>query len=368
MAGKFLFKKFSEIDLNDHFFDSLKSDYPGNANSTGFVEWFNKKSSANSTALVFNDDEGLGAFVYLKDENEPIELAGQTLNAIPRVKIGTLRLASRYYGQRLGEGAIGLALWKWQKTKYDEIYVTVFKKHDTLIGLFERFGFNHAGDNANGERVYIKNRKNIDYSDPYKSFPFVNPTFQKSGYLVVDDVYHDTLFPYSELNNTVQEQLGLSVANGISKVYVGSPTSRPHYNRGEPVLIYRKYTGTGSKGHKSCVTSFCVVNNILTAKENNRTLMTIDDLLKSISNKSVFDENDIRAKYVNEKNLTVIEMLYYGFFGAGNNVNWVWLKNNKFWPDSYPTTMRMKPEQFKIILAEGNVDVSNVIINTSRTR
>jgi len=57
------------------------------------------------------------------------------------------------------------------------------------------------------------------------------------------------------------------------------------------------------------------------------------------------------------------EKLYYGFFGAGNNVNWVWLKNNGYWPDGYPTTARLTPEQFKAILREGNVDVPNVIIN-----
>ena len=122
MAGKFLFKKFSEIDLGDSFFDSLKEDYPGSTHSTGFVDWFSKKAAAGSTALVFDDDEGLGAFVYLKDENEVIELVGGSLPAIPRIKIGTLRLAERYRGLRLGEGAIGLALWKWQKTKTQEIY------------------------------------------------------------------------------------------------------------------------------------------------------------------------------------------------------------------------------------------------------
>jgi hypothetical protein len=38
MTGKFLLKKFSEIDLSDSFFDELKTDYPSNANSTGFIE------------------------------------------------------------------------------------------------------------------------------------------------------------------------------------------------------------------------------------------------------------------------------------------------------------------------------------------
>ena len=44
MAGKFSLRKFSEINLNDPFFDSLKSDYPGNASSTGFSVWFAKKA------------------------------------------------------------------------------------------------------------------------------------------------------------------------------------------------------------------------------------------------------------------------------------------------------------------------------------
>jgi GNAT superfamily N-acetyltransferase len=364
MAGKFIFKKFSEIELDDPFFDALKSDYPGNPNSTGFVEWFCKKAAANSTALVFDDDEGLGAFVYLKDENEPIELVGRTLPAIPRIKIGTLRLAPRYRGQRLGEGAIGLALWKWQKTKREEVYVSIFEKHDMLIGQLERFGFIHAGNNLNGERIYVKSRRNVDYSDPYKSFPFINPSFQNAGYLIVDDVYHDTLFPYSELKNTLQEQIALSVANGISKIYVGSQMSLPPYRIGEPILIYRKYTGTaGSPGHKSCITTYCVVTNVIIAKENNKYKMSIDDLLKHIGNKSVFNEDEIRTKYCNERTLVIIEMLYYGFFGAGHNVNWVWLKNNNFWPSGYPTTARLTQTQFQAILKEGSVDVSNVIIN-----
>lgn len=52
MAGRFLLKKFSDIDLDDTFFDSLKMDYPGAASSTGFVDWFNKKAKNGSTALV----------------------------------------------------------------------------------------------------------------------------------------------------------------------------------------------------------------------------------------------------------------------------------------------------------------------------
>ena len=43
MAGKFYLKSFSDINLSDPFFDSLKADYPGSATSTGFIDWFYKK-------------------------------------------------------------------------------------------------------------------------------------------------------------------------------------------------------------------------------------------------------------------------------------------------------------------------------------
>ncbi len=43
MAGKFILKEFSNINLDDHFFDSLKRDYEG------FVGWYNKKASEGST-------------------------------------------------------------------------------------------------------------------------------------------------------------------------------------------------------------------------------------------------------------------------------------------------------------------------------
>ena len=360
MPGKFQFQKFSEIDVSDSFFDSLKDDYPE------FPQWFQKKADSAATALVFSDDEGLGAFIYLKSETEEIKLVEQTLPATLRRKIGTLKLADRYQGQRLGEGALGLALWNWRKSQEPEIYVTVFSKHSILISLLERFGFRLAGHKANGECIYVKSRLEVDYNDPYKSFPFINPAFKKAGYIIVNDIYHDTLFPYSELRHTLQDSVAMSAANGMSKVYVGSQLT-PHYQPGEPVLIYRRHSKQdGQKPrYKSCVTSFCIITNVLTVKKNNRTLMTFEDLLNQIGNKSVFDERDLRTKYKAEKSLLVIEMLYYGYFGGGNNVNMDWLDKNGYWAgeNEYPANVQLSPEQFRAILTEGKVDVQNVIIN-----
>ncbi len=365
MAGKFAYKKFADIDLDDSFFDSLKADYPGTENSTEFCTWFNQKAALDTKALVYENESGIGAFIYIKKENEVIQLVdAPDLPASERLKLGTIKISDLHRGQRIGEGAIGLALWNWQRSKINEIYVTVFPKHESLINLLDRFGFVVVGTNPNGEKVYIKSRRSILYDDPYVSFPFVKPNFREVGYLIVEDVYHDTMFPFSELQNVTQKSVELSVANGLSKIYVSS-AAQIDYNTGDPVLIYRKYNGSGKKMYKSCLTSFCMIVSSIQVKKRGRALISFEDLMTKIGNKSVFDQNELRTKYDNNDNMIVYELLYYAFFGAGNNINCAWLKDNKLWSKDggYPTHTKLTPDEFRLILKEAKLNVQNIIID-----
>ena len=64
---------FANINLKDPFFDSLRANYDG------FDDWFNKKASSGTNALVYYNDAALLDFLYLKDENEALPLDGTTL-------------------------------------------------------------------------------------------------------------------------------------------------------------------------------------------------------------------------------------------------------------------------------------------------
>lgn len=358
MSGKFEHKPFAQINLGDPFFDSLKRDYPEFEPS-----WFPRGIQQGRVALVFSDENGLGAFIALKTEDETIQLVDGVIPARHRLKVSTLRLAERFRGQRLGEGALGLILWEWQRSKLDEIYVTVFPQHDDLIMQLERFGFLVAGQTPRGELVYMRSRSNINFSDPYKAFPFISPNFRKGGYILVEDSYHDTLFPYSDLKNTMQEQLDRDAANGISKVYIGGQWA-PHYQRGEPVFIYRKYNGANGKPrYKSCVTSFCVVNDVIFVKRNNTPILTFDEFCLAVGNKSVFTKENLWTKYQNDKNITIVRMLYCGYFGSGNNVNMDWLDTAGLWtPDGgYPANTQLSQQQCATIWIAGGIDVDNVL-------
>ncbi len=361
MKNKFRKKLFELPDLKDSFFDSLKLDY------LEFDVWYAKKSEEKELAYIYDDDDGIKAFLYLKneydDKAESISLDKGLIPAESRIKIGTLKLLDTIQGVRLGEGAIGMALWYWQSQPVNEIYVTVFPKHLKLIRMLERFGFKCRGKNNRGENVYFKDKRCIDLSDSYTAFPYINGQFAHCGYIPINDDFHDTLFPYSELKNTEQESQEIAAANGITKVYLATPSSSINYQIGDPVLIYRRYTGTqGKPGFKSVVTSFCTIVEVIEVKRYGKANISLNEFISQVGNKSVYNEHELHELYHNSKNLFSLVMTYNGFLGSGKNINYMTLKNAGYF-DAYPYQVKLDRKQFENILEIGGKDVRNIVIN-----
>ena len=360
MAGKFQWGKFADINLADSFFDSLKADYPG------FSDWYARKAQSGESALVFHYDYGVGAFLYLKDENEPIELIDEVLPALPRVKIGTLRLSELVREQRLGEGAIGISLWRWQDRQAQEIYVTVFEKHTKLIGLFEKFGFKWVGNNPRGERVYLKSRSKIDYSTPYTAFPFIRPDFTEAGIIPIYEEFHDRLFPFSELMGNHRDIEELTAGNGITKIFIATPNSQLHYKRGDPVVIYRIYNRQaqerGHKFYKSVVTGYCTISDVAIIKRAYSSKVSLDDYIKKAGNKTVYTSTELATIYNDHRNVVMLSLVYNGFFGKGHNVIYRDLHDKGLFPE-HPYNIVYSKEDFTKILEMGNVNAHDVIID-----
>ncbi|MDX7783014.1 hypothetical protein SJR90_11765 [Aeromonas caviae] len=150
-------KKFRDININDPFFDSLKSDYPE------FSEWFSKKG--NEEALLSCNDRGMiDGFLYLKIEDEELGNMTPSFGRARRLKLGTVKVDA--HGTKLGERFLHKALNFAMSNSIDEIYVTVFDKHAGLISLLQRPEFRfieRARKNAitpNGrEGVYFRSRQ-----------------------------------------------------------------------------------------------------------------------------------------------------------------------------------------------------------------
>lgn len=357
-----IFKKvpFKDIDITDSFFDSLKNDYPG------FTNWFNKKQTSNAQANVFSINNKIAAFLYLKaNENEEILLNNGILPAESRIKIGTLKIDDTIGGKRLGEGAIGIALWSWLESTNQQIYVTVFAEHKSLIELFQKFGFSIAGTKKDtSEYVMIKDKNNLDFSTPYTSFPYINSKFQYGGILIVKDYYHDKLFPYSQLQNVHfnNEILTDVSGNGITKMYVSAAYSGNYYE-GEPVLIYRKITDSiGNPGFRSVVTSIATIVKIYTIKTDGIQRIDLAEVRKILGNKSVLTENEL-DQLMKKREVRIYQLVYNYYLGSGNNVNWYELKNSGMWFSTYPTNFKYKNDQLRTFVRSLKGDIIKVIPN-----
>lgn len=352
---------FSECDIMDGFFDSLKEDYPG------FESWFESKSRSGATAFVSKNEDGkIEAFVYVKDEE--CEAVGN-LPAESRMKIGTIKISPGSEGTRLGEGGIGLALWKWQRSPLDQIYLTVFPKQEKLIGLIERYGFVWKADKG-GERVYLKDKRELDYSDsdiPWlKSFPYLDPDFKRGVYIPIYAVFHDNMFAYSELSNTEQKADPLPVANGVMKVYIATPNEHIDYRPKDVALVYRISESETNKTYLSAVTSFCTVTGVEWFKKGGIVLdgKTFEDFADSVGNKTVYGDDELNRSF-NERNVCTITLLYNGYFGKGRNVNHKWLKSKGFF-EGHPYEIVLNPDQVRSILKEGGIDEGFAFIHKSR--
>lgn len=354
MAGAYKWKFLYDCDINDSFFNSLKNDYPD------FEKWYLRKASEKKQAFTYYDDKGLGAFLMIKlSEVEALELKETTLPAKQRFKISTLKLSKRIEGNRLGEGAIGIALWNWLESDDEEIYVTVYEKHNTLIDMLTKFGFVLAGHNFNGECVYIRSKNNINFSTPYTSFPFISKNCNSFAILPIYDEWHDKLFPYSELKNTKQVTEEIAAANGMTKTYICFPSCTPIYKPNQPILIYRIYNGK-NKTYKSVVTSYGVVTKFVPIKTNYREQYSLSDFLNLVGNKSVFSEQELKNFY-KKRNMFVLELVYSHAFGPGKNVNHMVLKENNIWKDVYPFQAEYSFKDFYNILIMAKQDLEKLI-------
>ena len=112
---------FSELNLQDPFFDSLKDSYPE------FENWFKKKAANNESAYVFMDDDGhVLDFLYLKNEEEEIKDTCPVLPLKKRLKVGTFKILPRH--SRRGERFMKKIMDRAIDDDVDEVYVTIFPK------------------------------------------------------------------------------------------------------------------------------------------------------------------------------------------------------------------------------------------------
>ncbi|MDO4401918.1 MAG: hypothetical protein Q4C19_03245 [Clostridiaceae bacterium] len=293
-------KKIDNIDINDKFFNSLKESY------IGFEEWFRKKADKGEKAFVL-EENGVQGFLYLKEECDEDLSINPNFIAKRRLKVGTFKINA--HGTKLGERFIKIIIDKMFKEDYEETYVTIFKQHNSLIQLLEKYGFEYYGyktTNSGKEDVYIK-KINSNSGDINLDYPKIHLNDGNKYLLSIYPCYHTRMFPDSKLLTEKQHRIeDISVTNSIEKIYLSAAYGLENCKKGDLIVIYRTAEPGRTAKYSAVATSICVVKEI----KNINSFTSFDEFKNYCVKHSVFDEKELNQFWNNKKYPYLIKFLY----------------------------------------------------------
>lgn len=310
-------KEFADVNLNDTFFDSLREDYEGKK----FDDWFKRKGKEK--AYVFEDQDGLKGFLYLKveDESENYSDIVPILPPKKRLKVGTFKIDST--GFRLGERFLKIIFDNAMNCKAEEIYVTLFEDKrenvKALKGLMEQWGFRkHGYKKSNGELVLVKSLTQYDDTkDPKFNFPLIKDN-AKPFFLPIYPQYHTDLFPDMILKNEDMHLYEENLAHryAIEKIYLSGAfdiDAKP----GDLALVYR-IGDRDPKKYSSVITGIAITEEIIQTR-------SLDECISICNNRSIFSPDNIREQY--KRRRTIIKLLDYIPFKNKVTLDKLWQHN-----------------------------------------
>jgi hypothetical protein len=271
------------------------------------------------------------------------------------MKVGTFKIDA--HNTKLGERFVKKIMDAALYMKADEIYVTIFPKHDGLIRILQRYGFNEEGKKGE-ELVLVKNMKALT-GDILKDYPLLKTTGKRKFLLSIYPKYHTKMFPDSILRNEegAKYELIRDVAhtNSVHKIYVTSMGDAAQLQSGDLIAIYRTNDGAGPARYRSVITSICQIEEVKTNKD----FADVDSFLAYANYYSIFDPIELRQWY-GKKNFTVLKMTYN--IALTKRVTNGYMVDELKMAPQYWGFFQLTDEQFDAILKKGEVDES-IIIN-----
>ncbi|WP_102504713.1 N-acetyltransferase [Salinivibrio kushneri] len=299
-----LIQKFSEVNLDDPFFDTLKRDY------SEFSEWFKRKAD-NRALVLYNDSGFIEGVLYCKYESGPGDDTTPRLPNTNHFKVGTFKFNPQQTrrGDRFIKKIFDYALLS-KKHSFSDIYVTIFgNKHPYLFELFKKYGFKHYGikKTENGtEDVLLRDLTKIN-GDIHMDYPYVNIRGNNKYLLAIYPEHHTRLFPDSILNNESPDIVrDISYSNSIHKIYICGMSDVTRFKHGDVLVMYRTGDRKGPAEYRAVATSLCMVESISHINDFRDENDFVDYCIKF----SVFNEDELRGFYRESKYPYVINFTY----------------------------------------------------------
>ncbi|MBY8259595.1 N-acetyltransferase [Vibrio fluvialis] len=345
---RLVIQKFSEVNLDDPFFGTLKTDY------AEFSDWFHKKSD-NLALVLYNEHNLIEGFLYHKFESGPGDDTNPLLPNTNHMKVGTFKFnpVQTRRGDRYLKKIFDYALSS--SPNVDDIYVTVFAdKHPHLVALFEKYGFTKYGTKVtpNGTEQVLLRNLSVKYGDVDKDYPYVKTTGNNKFLLGIYPKFHTALFPDSRLVTESPDIVkDISHSNSIHKIYICAMDGVMQFQRGDVIVIYRTSDGNGPAEYRSVATSLGVVEDV----HNISKYKTEAEFLSYCGKFSVFSEKDLKDIYRSKKYPYIINFTYNVAFPKRPNrqslADNAGLNRNDYWG-----VMQLSDAQFNAIVDLSELD------------
>ena len=343
---------FSELNLHDPFFTSLRNAYQG------FDDWFDRKSAEGEKTWVSrNRDSGhLQAMLYIKIEDDFDESSQPPLRG-RRMKIGTFKVDYDHHTS-LGKRLLAIALREFAESRCPYVYVTMFDTDNTkgLRGLLKQYGFSPLGYKSS-EQIWIKKRPSSTSLDPYREFPFISPRRDRAHLLAIIPKYHERMFGdirlQSEAHIPIQDEVP---TNTIEKIYLSAAPNAARLRAGDRVVIYRTSDRTGQARYRSVVSEICTVTEL----KNINSFENKEAFLRFIKGRSVFTPEELEDFWTRRRYPYIISLLF-NFPLRVRPTRQKLLDHDVVYPKDRLTCIPLDTRQFMTILELGDTDEGYVI-------
>jgi predicted nucleic acid-binding protein len=327
--GDILNKGLCDIDKDDVIFSSIKKDY------NGFDNWFDKAAQEGRQAWVYADGEGLKAICIYKPESTEIitndnkGLSGKSL------KLSTFKVSEDFFGRKIGESLLRLALKHAITNQFKHVYLTVRKdKHEYFENFLLNFGFYKFGITLEGDDViYCKTFKIPEYKS--YNYPCIRKDGGKKSFLIpIKPVFHSVLL------GACDKQQGLFKANlepvrqAIRKAYL-CHSNTTKMSTGDIVYFY--------KTEEEIITSFGILEQVFDSDD-------VEEVIGIVAKRSVYSHKEI--KEMCSKTVKVVSFLFVDCFNEP--INLVTLKQKKLVNGHPQSITEISKETSDYLIRAGN--------------
>ena len=345
------------LDVNDSFFDSLRTDYPL------FNERLNKKSQ--DTAYVYRwENWDIQWFLFLKVEwkNERYWDINPIFSEKKRLKVWTFKVTHPWY--KLWERFLKIIFDNAINHHVDEIYLTIHNswgEKESLISLISKRWFYEWWKKWE-ELVFVRNfERSFNFNNPLETYPYISKN-SKIFVCPIYKEYHTEMFPDSIL--TTESSLDFSEPephrNSIRKIYLSRTYDFNRIHKWDTILIYM----AAWSRYSSVITSICVVDDVI------YNVSSLDELKKHCNKRTLFSDEELkqwreyippkRPTYKPEKNLMIVKFTYNIALPAPK-VNYDKLLKLNILKEPPRTFTEISRENFDLFIKESKVNESYIV-------